>query len=94
MKRDRGLDLKNKVKALKWNTSFLCLNVIGATYHNGQDTKWSLCLLLFYFVFKMSRIQGQLVRLLTAVLFAAISVNPSSAWAVAASSESKTRLAK
>jgi hypothetical protein len=46
MKRDRGLDLKNKVKALKWNTSFLCLNVIGATYHNGQDTKWSLCLLL------------------------------------------------
>lgn len=49
---------------------------------------------LFYFVFKMSRIQGQLVRLLTAFLFAAISVNPSSAWAVAASSESKTRLAK
>ena len=38
MKRDRGLDLKNKVKALKWNTSFLYLGVIGATYHNGQDT--------------------------------------------------------
>ena len=42
----------------------------------------------------MALIQGQLVKLFIAALFATISARPNSAWAVAVSSDSKTRLAK
>ena len=38
-KRDRGLDLRSKVYALREKTSFLCPGVIGATYHKKQDTR-------------------------------------------------------
>jgi plasmid stabilization system protein ParE len=66
------------------------LVMIGSHENYYRDLKSYL----FHYAFKMALIQGQLVKLLVADLFAAIFFNPNSACFTAASSSSKTRLAK